>query len=79
MTSIETPDQEDLHAKKMGERDPRRHHLLVTLTDENLEAFEGWRQANGFDDPSEGLREIVRLGLLSEIAKVYRSFSDDRR
>jgi len=55
-------------------RDPARsrHCVLVALSDEQYAAAEAWRSANGIDDRSEALGELVRLGLLSEIAKIYR-------
>lgn len=54
----------------------RRHRVLVKLTDEQLAAAEGWRSAHGIADQSDALAELVRIGLLSEIAKIYRLVSD---
>ena len=34
--------------------------------------------AHGIDDQSEALGELVRLGLLGEIAKIYRLVSENR-
>ena len=44
----------------------------VTFTEEQYAALEGWRSANRVGDRSEAVRELVRLGLLAEIARVYR-------
>lgn len=57
---------------------PKRHHLLVTMNDELIAAVEGWRSAHGLSEQSEALGELVRLGLMSEIAKIYRLVADNR-
>jgi hypothetical protein len=54
----------------------RRHRVLVSLTDEQLAAAEGWRSAHGISEQSDALAELVRIGLLSEIAKIFRLVSD---
>ena len=46
------------------------------LNDEEAAAVDGWREANRIADYSDALREIIRLGLLSEIAKIYRMVAD---
>ena len=56
--------------------DERRHRVLVSLTDEQLAAAEGWRSAHGISEQSEALAELVRIGLLSEIAKIFKLVSD---
>jgi hypothetical protein len=56
----------------------KRHHVIVALNDEQMAATEGWRTAHGIADQSEALSELVRIGLLSEIAKIYRLVSDHR-
>jgi hypothetical protein len=45
--------------------------VRVSFSGELGEAVEGWRAANGLATRSEAVTELVRLGLLSEIAKVY--------
>ena len=45
----------------------------VCLSDEEFAAVEGWRRANQYDCRAEALRALVRLGLLSEIGRVYRA------
>ncbi len=45
----------------------------VVLSDEEIAAVEGWRRANSYDCRAEALRALVRLGLLSEIGRVYRA------
>ena len=52
--------------------------MLVTLTDEQYAAVEGWRAAQGIEDQPEALGELVRIGLLSEIAKIYRFVTESR-
>ncbi len=54
----------------------RRHRVLISLTDEQLAAAEGWRSAHGISEQSDALAELVRIGLLSEIAKIFRLVSD---
>lgn len=46
--------------------------VRVTLSDEQMAAVDGWRAANRIADRSEAVRELVRLGLLGEIARVYQ-------
>lgn len=46
--------------------------IEVVLNEEQFAALEGWRYANRVADRSEAARELVRLGLLAEIARVYR-------
>lgn len=50
----------------------RGNRVQVLLTDEQMAAVEGWRAANRIADQADALSELVRLGLLSEIARVYR-------
>lgn len=71
----------DVHGKSTytkRESAPRRHRVIVSLSDEQMAAAEGWRVAHGIAEQSEALGELVRLGLLSEIAKIYRLVSDKR-
>lgn len=49
----------------------RRHCVLVKLTDEQMAAAEGWRSAHGIAEQSEAMTELIRIGLLSEIAKIF--------
>ncbi len=69
----------DLRIGRLGQEDrAQRHHAVVTLNDEQLAAVEGWRTAHGIAAQSDALGELVRLGLLSEIAKIFRLISDNR-
>lgn len=43
-----------------------------------MAAVEGWRSANGVRDQSEAINELVRIGLMSEIAKIYRMVTESR-
>lgn len=63
-----------------GERSRSRggHLVLVSLNDEQYAAVEGWRAARGIDNQPEALGELVRIGLLSEIAKIFRFVTDLR-
>ena len=45
----------------------------VRLTEEEFAAIEGWRRANRFASRDEAMRELIRLGLLSEIGRIYRA------
>lgn len=51
---------------------PAQRRVEVTFTEEQYAALEGWRSANRVGDRSDAVRELVRLGLLAEIARVYR-------
>lgn len=65
-----------IYPKREGNQ--RRHRVLVSLSDEQMAAAEGWRVAHGIAEQSEALGELIRLGLLSEIAKIYKLVSDNR-
>ena len=56
----------------------RRYSVLVELSHEQMAAAEGWRAAHGISDQAEAFGELIRLGLLSEIAKIYRMVCKDR-
>ncbi len=45
--------------------------LRLTLNNEEFAAVEGWRAANNLPSMAHAVRELLRLGLLSEISKVY--------
>jgi Arc/MetJ-type ribon-helix-helix transcriptional regulator len=47
-------------------------NVSVVLTGEQAAAVEGWRVANRIDSQSDAVRELVRIGLLSEIGRIYR-------
>lgn len=49
--------------------------LEVAFSDDELAAIEAWRQANDFDSQAIATRQLVRLGLLSEIGRVYRTIA----
>jgi len=77
--SSETNANFDLHIGLRGQdKRSQRHHAVVTLNDEQLAAVEGWRTAHGIAAQSDALGELVRIGLLSEIAKIFRLVSDNR-
>ncbi|MCX7304238.1 MAG: hypothetical protein NTV73_07855 [Hyphomicrobiales bacterium] len=61
---------------QIGKRD-RRYSVLVALNSEQMAAAEGWRCAHGIADQADALGELIRIGLLSEIAKIYRLVSDN--
>lgn len=78
MTFGAPPDGIATAATKKAKRTERRYSVLVALNDEQMAAAEGWRSAHGIADQAEALGELIRLGLLSEIAKIYRLVSDNR-
>lgn len=45
--------------------------FTLELSIDELAAVEGWRTANELPSTSHALRELVRLGLLSEISKIH--------
>lgn len=56
-----------------GNGDDLRTRVEVVLDDEELAAVEGWRQANLFATRADALRALVRLGLITEVARTYRT------
>ena len=50
--------------------------INVELSDEELAAVEGWRRANDLDSHGAAVRQLVRLGLLNEIGRIYRSVTN---
>ncbi len=59
----------------MNDESPNHTLELITvpLSAEELAAVEGWRLANRFKTRSAAMRQLVRLGLLSEIGRLYQS------
>lgn len=49
--------------------------IEVPLTEEELAAVDGWQRANELASRESALRQLVRLGLLSEIGRIYRETS----
>ena len=43
----------------------------VHISREELAAIDGWRQAHELDTREAALRQLVRLGLLSEIGRIF--------
>jgi len=58
--------------------DEREHRLEVSLSEEQRAAVEGWRAANRIGSCEEAVKELVRIGLLSEIALIYRMVAGTR-
>lgn len=59
-----------------------RLHLVseiveVRFNEEEISAVEGWRQANDFSTREDAVRHLVRLGLLSEIGRIYQESLPD--
>lgn len=50
----------------------RRYCVAAYVNDDLIAAVEGWRRAHGVAEQPEALGELVRLGLMSEVAKIYR-------
>lgn len=48
------------------------HTVTVFLDDEELAAVKGWAAANNMVSVSDAACELVRIGLLSQIAETYR-------
>ncbi|NMG41857.1 hypothetical protein GRZ55_21735 [Chelativorans sp. ZYF759] len=55
-----------------GAHEHYESRLEISLEGEQLAAVDGWRFANRIDSREEALQELVRIGLLSEIGRVYR-------
>ena len=56
-------------------RDNSLTSVVIALDEEEVAAVEGWRQANLFTSQSDAVRALLRLGLVSEIARTYRSLT----
>ena len=48
------------------------NRIEIYLKDEELAALEGWRAANQLPNHAAAARQLIQLGLLSEIGKIYR-------
>lgn len=57
----------------------RRYCVTAYVDDDLIAAVEGWRRAHGVAEQPEALGELVRLGLMSEVAKIYRLVCQDGR
>lgn len=49
--------------------------ITIVLDEEQLAAVRGWAHANNVSSVSAAAGELVRLGLLNEVAEVYRRAS----
>ena len=45
--------------------------VLVTLSEAELSAVEGWRKANNIPHLPQAVRSLIRVGLLSQISESY--------
>ena len=70
--------KDDSETRVKRSRTDASHLVLVSLNDEQYAAVEGWRAARGIANQPEALGELVRIGLLSEIAKIFRFVTDLR-
>ncbi len=59
-----------------GGREAPSVEIRVPLSEEELAAVEGWRKANNVASQGDAIRALVRLGLLSEIGRIYQSDSN---
>lgn len=66
----------DLHDESNGEG--RKIKVSIELSGEQAAAVEGWRAANRIPSHSHAVRELVRIGLLSEIGRIYRMIADGK-
>ena len=75
--------------EEIGKRSPARSsagsngsrrsiEVSLVLTGEQAAAVEGWRVANQIDSHPEAVKELVRIGLLSEIGRIYRMIAGSR-
>lgn len=53
--------------------------LILTLNVEEQAAVEGWRSANNVPTLEQAVRELLRLGLLSEISKIHSVVTSVRK
>ncbi len=64
----------DIHDGSNGEG--RKIKVSIELSGEQAAAVEGWRAANRIPSHSHAVRELVRIGLLSEIGRIYRMIAE---
>ncbi|MEL7468898.1 MAG: hypothetical protein AAFN27_10620 [Pseudomonadota bacterium] len=57
--------------------DVKMSRIVVPLNAEELAAVEGWRRANELDSQETAIRQLVRLGLLNEISRIYQSVTSN--
>jgi len=50
---------------------PEKRDIVVKLNETEMAAVDGWRRAHGVESLSDAIRELARLGLLSEISGAY--------
>ncbi len=77
MAAGDLPDEDGKRSETRREK-PKRYSVVVSLNHEQMAAAEGWRAAHGIADRAEALGELVRLGLLGEVAKIYRLVGGNR-
>lgn len=55
--------------------------ITLHLSHEEIAAVDGWRVANNLKSRSDAARQLIRLGLLGEIGRLYQSVTriDDGR
>ena len=50
--------------------------ITVPLNEEELAAVDGWMHANRVKSRPAAIRHLLRLGLLSEVGRIYQSVTD---
>jgi uncharacterized protein YuzE len=56
------------------ERDiPEDDRIEVSLKGDEIAALEGWREANQLPSREAAARHLIKLGLLSEIGRIYQA------
>ena len=62
----------------MNDESPNQPTEIVTvpLNEEELAAIDGWQHANRVKSRPAAIRQLIRLGLLSEIGRIYQSVTD---
>lgn len=75
-TRLELDDSRDIQKRRRASAS--NDAINVSLAGEELAAVEGWRAANLIASLPDAVRELVRIGLLSEIAKVHQLVEDIR-
>jgi len=58
---------------------PASDYHSVLLSHEELQAVESWRRVNNIPSTAQAMRELIRLGLLSEISKSFDVVTSIRR
>src|SRR5262245_51937227 len=70
------PDHRGANGQSNGHCPVEQHTVVVLLTEEEKVALEAWREANLSGTLSDAARQLMRLGLQGELARIQMLVSD---